>query len=139
MGKIQNEFFPFDNQVTVLSLNGKDLLDIIKISGQKRGKGGFLQFSRGVEIVYKENGNLASAKLNGEDITENKDYKIIISDYILDGGDGYVDSEGNPIGRKGKNIIMTGNDIRDALISKIKELNNIPNEYIDEKPRIIFE
>ena len=139
LGKIQNEFFPFDNQVTVLSLNGKDLLDIIKISGQKRGKGGFLQFSRGVEIVYKENGNLASAKLNGEDITENKDYKIIISDYILDGGDGYVDSEGNPIGRKGKNIIMTGNDIRDALISKIKELNNIPADYIDEKPRVIFE
>lgn len=34
---------------------------------------------------------------------------------------------------------MTGNDIRDAMISKIKELNNIPQSYIDENPRVMFE
>ncbi|WP_297297901.1 bifunctional UDP-sugar hydrolase/5'-nucleotidase [uncultured Brachyspira sp.] len=139
LGKIQNEFFPFNNQAVTLSLNGKDLIDMIKISATKRGGGGFLQYSRGVEIKYNANGELISAKLNGEDITENKDYNIIISNYILDGGDGYVDSEKNPIGRKGKNIIMTGNDIRDALISQIKKLNNIPEDYIDQKPRVIFE
>lgn len=139
LGKIQNEFFPFNNQAVTLSLNGKDLLDMIKISAAKRGGGGFLQYSRGVEIVYSAEGELISAKLNGEDITENKDYNIVMSDYILDGGDGYADSENNPIGRKGKNIIMTGNDIRDALISQIKKLDNIPADYIDEKPRVIFE
>ncbi|PCG20184.1 bifunctional UDP-sugar hydrolase/5'-nucleotidase [Brachyspira sp. G79] len=139
LGKIQNEFFPFNNQAVTLSLNGKDLIDMIKISAKKRGGGGFLQYSRGIEIVYSAEGELISAKLNGEDITENKDYNIVMSDYILDGGDGYIDSENNPIGRKGKNIIMTGNDIRDALISQIKKLNNIPTDYIDEKPRVIFE
>ena len=30
---------------------------------------------------------------------------VILSDFVFDGGDGYVDAENNPIGRKGKNII----------------------------------
>ena len=34
---------------------------------------------------------------------------------------------------------MTGNDMRDAMIAKIKELNNIPESYIDNNPRVIFE
>ena len=139
LGNIQNEFAPFDNEVVIVSLTGKDLIDIIKLSSEKRGKGGFLQFSRGMEVKYKENGELVSAKLNGEDINENKEYTVIMSDYIFDGGDGFTDSEGTPIGKKGKNIVMTGNDMRDAMISKIKELNNIPSDYIDENPRIIFE
>ncbi|WP_295296585.1 5'-nucleotidase C-terminal domain-containing protein [uncultured Brachyspira sp.] len=139
LGKIQNEFFPFNNQAVIVTLNGKDLLDMIKISYTKKGSGGFLQYSRGVEVKYSTDGKLISAKLNGEDITENKDYVIIISDFILDGGDGYQDADGSPIGKKGKNIVMTGNDMRDAIISKIKELNNIPESYIDNNPRVIFE
>lgn len=139
LGKIQNEFFPFNNQAVIVTLNGKDLLDMIKISYTKKGSGGFLQYSRGVKVKYSTDGKLISAKLNGEDITENKDYVIIISDFILDGGDGYQDADGSPIGKKGKNIVMTGNDMRDAIISKIKELNNIPESYIDNNPRVIFE
>lgn len=139
LGNIQNEFAPFNNEVIIVSLNGKDVLDMIKLSGEKRGKGGFLQYSKGMEVKYTANGELVSAKLNGEDITEAKDYTVILSDFVFDGGDGYVDAENNPIGRKGKNAVYTGNDIRDALISKIKELNNISADYIDENPRVVFE
>ena len=139
LGNIQNEFAPFDNEVIIVSLNGKDVLDMIKLSGEKRGKGGFLQYSKGMEVKYTANGELVSAKLNGEDISEAKDYSVILSDFVFDGGDGYVDADNNPIGRKGKNVVHTGNDIRDALISKIKELNNIPADYIDQNPRVIFE
>ena len=112
---------------------------MIKLSGQKRGNGGFLQYSKGMEVKYTANGELISAKLNGEDISEAKDYSVILSDFVFDGGDGYVDADNNPIGRKGKNVVHTGNDIRDALISKIKEFNNIPADYIDQNPRVIFE
>ncbi len=139
LGNIQNEFAPFNNEVAIVSLNGKDLLNIIRLSGEKRGKGGFLQFSRGVEVKYTSDGNFIYAKLNGKDISESEYYNIALSDFILDGGDGYIDYENNPIGRKGKNIVMTGNDIRDSLISKIKELDNISIDYIDENPRVIFE
>ena len=65
--------------------------------------------------------------------------QVALSSFIFLGGDGYQDAEGNAIGGKGKNIVMTGNDMRDAMIAKIKELNNIPADYIDEKPRVIFE
>lgn len=139
LGNIQNEFFPFDNEVVLVTLTGKDILDMLKISGTKRGEGGFLQLSRGMEAKYNANGELLSATLNGENIDENKDYVVALSSFIFLGGDGYQDAEGNAIGGKGKNIVMTGNDMRDAMIAKIKELNNIPADYIDEKPRVIFE
>lgn len=140
LGKIQNEFFPFDNEVIIVSLSGGDVIEMLKISGKKRGAGAFLQLSRGMEVKYNViNGDLIYAKLNGEDINPSKDYNIALSSFIFLGGDGYTDSEGNPIGKKGKNIVMTGNDIRDAMIYKLRELNNVPKSYIDEKPRVIFE
>ena len=140
LGKIQNEFFPFDNEVIIVSLSGGDVIEMLKISGKKRGAGAFLQLSRGMEVKYNaENGDLIYAKLNGEDINPSKDYNIALSSFVFLGGDGYVDSEGNAIAKKGKNIVMTGNDMRDAMISKLKELNNVPASYIDENPRVIFE
>ena len=140
LGNIQNEFFPFDNEVIIVSLSGADVIEMLKISGKKRGAGAFLQLSKGMEVKYNgENGDLIYAKLNGEDINPAKDYNIALSSFVFLGGDGYTDSEGNAIAKKGKNIVMTGNDIRDAMISKIKELNNIPQSYIDESPRVMFE
>lgn len=139
LGNIQNEFFPFDNEVVLVTLTGKDVLEMLKISGQKRGAGAFLQLSRGMEVKYNANGELLSASLNGQTIDENKDYVVALSSFVFLGGDGYQDSEGNAIGEKGKNIVMTGNDMRDAMIAKIKELNNISADYIDQKTRVIFE
>ncbi len=140
LGNIQNEFFPFDNEVIIVSLSGSDVIEMLKISGKKRGAGAFLQLSRGMEVKYNaENGDLIYAKLNGEDINPSADYNIALSSFVFLGGDGYTDSEGNAIAKKGKNIVMTGNDIRDAMISKIKELNNVPSSYIDENLRVIFD
>lgn len=139
LGNIQNEFFPFDNEVVLVTLRGKDILEMLKISGQKRGAGAFLQLSRGMEVKYNANGELLSAVLNGENIDKNKDYIVALSSFVFLGGDGYQDANGKGIGENGKNIIMTGNDMRDAMIAKIKELNNIPESYIDNNPRVIFE
>ncbi len=139
LGNIQNEFFPFDNEAVIVTLTGKDIIDMLKISGKKRGAGAFLQLSRGMEVKYNIDGELLEAYLNGEAIDENKDYRTILSSFIFLGGDGYHDSSGNSIGEKGKDIVMTGNDMRDAMISKIKELDNISEDYIDDKVRVIFE
>ncbi|WP_300366981.1 bifunctional UDP-sugar hydrolase/5'-nucleotidase [Brachyspira sp.] len=139
LGNIQNEFFPFDNEVILVTLTGKDIIDMLKISGRKRGAGAFLQLSRGMEVKYNADGELLESSLNGEAIEENKDYRVILSSFIFLGGDGYQDNNGNSIGERGKNIVMTGNDMRDAMIAKIKELNNIPENYIDSKARVIFE
>ncbi len=139
LGNIQNEFFPFDNEVVIVTLTGKNIIDMLKISGKKRGAGAFLQLSKGMEVKYNADGELLEAYLNGEKINESKDYRVILSSFIFLGGDGYQDNNGNSIGESGKDIVMTGNDMRDAMIAKIKELNNILEDYIDSKARVIFE
>lgn len=139
LGKIQNEFFPYDNEVILVDLSGSIIKEMLTISGRKKGSGAFLQFARGMEVTYKEDGTFVSATLNGEAIDDNKDYTVIISSFIFGGGDGYVDASGAPLASKGKNIVNTGNDMRDAMINNIKKLDNVPMSYIDTKPRIIFE
>lgn len=131
----------FDNEVILVTLTGKDILDLLKISCKKstviegNSGGGFLQISRGMEVRYSSNGDLIYAKLNGADIKPNLTYRVALSSFIYNGGD-YVDDSGKPIAQKGKNINMTGKDCRDDMISKIKSLGNIPSSYIDNTIRV---
>ena len=138
LGNIQNEFFPFDNEVVIVTLSGSDVLDMLSISAKKRGRGAFLQLSKGLEMGVKDN-TLSYAKLNGEDIDTNKDYKVILSSFMYYGGDGYTNESGGAIATNAKSTVMTGNDIRDAMLIKLKELNNVPVNFIDTNSRVIFE
>ena len=139
LGKIQNEFFPYDNEVVLVDLSGAIIKEMLTISGTKMGSGAFLQFARGMEVTYKKDGTFVKATLNGESIDDNKNYAVVVSSFVFGGGDGYIDEAGNPLASKGENVVNTGNDMRDAMINNIKKLDNIPATYIDEKPRIIFE
>jgi len=139
LGKIQNEFFPYDNEVILVDLSGEVIKEMLVISGNARGSGAFLQFARGMEVTYKEDGTFLKATLNGDAIDDNEYYKTVISSFVFGGGDGYVDEAGVPLASKGKNIVNTGNDMRDAIVNKIKKLGLVPISYIDENPRIIFE
>lgn len=138
LGKIQNEFFPFDNQVVLVTLNGATVKEMLAISGEKRGAGAFLQVSRGMEVAYDAKGKLISAKLKGKPIEDKAEYVLALSSFVYEGGDGYVGKDGNALAKKGKNIVMTGNDMRDAMINNIKKQGDIAKTYIDEKPRVTF-
>ena len=139
LGKIQNEFFPYDNEVVLVDLTGAIIKEMLTISGKKIGNGAFLQFARGMEVTYKKDGAFVKATLNGTPIDDNEIYTVVVSSFIFGGGDGYVDADGNPLASKGENIVNTGNDMRDAMINNIKKLDNIPASYIDQNSRIIFE
>ena len=139
LGKIQNEFFPYDNEVVLVDLSGAIIKEMLTISGKKMGNGAFLQFARGMEVTYKKDGTFVKATLDGLPIDDNKNYAVVISSFVFGGGDGYVDEAGKPLASKGENIVNTGNDMRDAMISNIKKLDNVPTSYIDQNPRIIFE
>lgn len=139
LGRIQNEFFPFDNEVILATFDGVTIKEYLSISGKKRGAGAFMQLSRGMEVVYDaKTGDLLSAKLNGKDINDKEDYVVVISTFVFGGGDGYSDKNNVALGKKAKKVVMTGNDIRDALINNIKKLGDIKPSYIDSKPRVIF-
>ncbi|KLI57869.1 bifunctional metallophosphatase/5'-nucleotidase [Brachyspira hyodysenteriae] len=132
---------PYDNEVILVTLTGKDILDLLKMACKKsaviqgNSGGGFFQTSRGMEVLYNSSGDLISAKLNGSAISESRSYRVALSTYIYNGGD-YVDASGKPIAQKGQNINMTGKDCRDDMISKIKSLGNINSSYIDNTVRI---
>ncbi|WP_096736888.1 bifunctional UDP-sugar hydrolase/5'-nucleotidase [Brachyspira sp. G79] len=134
----------FDNEVILVSLTGKDILDLLKISCKNstviptNSGGGFLQMSRGMEVLYTSSGDLISAKLNGTPINESQSYRVALSTYIYSGGS-YVDENGNSIAQNGNNINMTGKDCRDDMISKIKALGTIDSSYIDNTVRVKFQ
>ena len=127
---------PYDNEVILVTLTGKDILDLLRVSCKKstvipeNSGGSFLQMSKGMEVRYSSNGDLISAKLNGIAINESQSYRVVLSSFIYSSSD-YVN-----ITQKGQNINMTGKDCRDDMISKIKALNNIPSSYIDKTVRI---
>ncbi|WP_256097188.1 5'-nucleotidase C-terminal domain-containing protein [Brachyspira hampsonii] len=131
----------FDNEVILVSLTGKDILDLLKISCKNstviptNSGESFLQVSRGVEVVYNSDGKLISAKLNGKDINEKQYYRVALSSYIYS-GKSYVDENGNFIAQKGRNVNKTNKDFRNDMKSKIRSLNNIPSSYIDDTLRV---
>ena len=131
----------FDNEVILVSLTGKDILDLLKISCKNstiiptNSGGSFLQVSRGMEVVYSSDGKLISAKLNGKAIDEKQYYRVALSSYIFS-GKSYVDENGNLIAQKGKNVFNTNKDFRNDMESKIRSFNNIPSSYIDDTLRV---
>ena len=92
---------PFANQIVVMDLKGSDILDLLKISASRQR--GVLQVS-GLEYSYsyrnKNNYQLKSAKINGEDILPDKVYKVATNNFLKDGGDNYI-----PFTR-GENIVI---------------------------------
>ncbi|MEI0486165.1 bifunctional UDP-sugar hydrolase/5'-nucleotidase [Brachyspira intermedia] len=127
---------PYDNEVILVTLTGKDILDLLRVACKKstvipeNSGGSFLQMSKGMEVRYSSNGDLIYAKLNSVNINESQSYRVALSAFI------YNSSDYANIAQKGKNVNMTGKDCRDDMISKIKSLNNIPSNYIDKTVRI---
>lgn len=81
---------PYDNPVVTIELSGAELIEDLKMTASRYDGdwGGFLQFSKGVKVVY-ENHAFISASLDGVPIEGARKYKIAMSEYIASGGDGH--------------------------------------------------
>ena len=86
---------PFENYLYVVTLSGNDVVALFDyIATINQGAGGFPQVSKEVSytITYDEkgmNGEISDILINGEKIDLGKNYKIAVTDYLADGGDGY--------------------------------------------------
>lgn len=83
--------FPFPNTIVQLEMKGSDMRTIFE-----HGAGltnGILQVSKGVEVIYDENkpigSRIVSCKINGTPLDDNKTYKVLTSNFLADGGDGF--------------------------------------------------
>ena len=83
--------FPFPNTNILLEMKGKEVLDLFEHAASLTN--GILQVSKGVEFVYSESlpvgKRVVSLKIKGAPLQLNQTYKIITSNFMADGGDGY--------------------------------------------------
>jgi 2',3'-cyclic-nucleotide 2'-phosphodiesterase (5'-nucleotidase family) len=76
------ELMPFENEVIVISITGKELQDLFAYEAHYRKT----SFSR-VELRFTPEGQLLSEKIGGEKVIADKTYKVVTYDYLANGGD----------------------------------------------------
>jgi len=108
---------PFANVTSFVELNGKELLDYLKIVAEKPVDSGAFAHFAGVNLTVT-NGKLVSATVKGEPIDTAKIYRMALNSYIASGGDKY------PIVNKHKGYVNSG--FVDADVLKEYILNNSP-------------
>jgi 5'-nucleotidase/UDP-sugar diphosphatase len=109
--------FPFPNTIIQLEMKGGDLRAIFE-----HGAGltnGILQVSKGVEVVYDESKpvgkRIVVCRINGVPLDDNKTYKVLTSNFLADGGDGFLAF------KKTLSYKKTGVEILQAMIKYLKK------------------
>ncbi|MBQ9363434.1 MAG: 5'-nucleotidase C-terminal domain-containing protein [Bacteroidaceae bacterium] len=77
------EISPFNNCLSVLTLSGDKVLELFQQFSIFGGEA----VSHGLQIVYRADGKLQSAKLNGKDIDPKRIYRVATLDYLAEGND----------------------------------------------------
>lgn len=109
--------FPFPNTIVQLEMKGSDMQKIFE-----HGAGltnGILQVSKGVEMVYDESkpigSRLVKCNIKGVPLDDNKTYKVLTSNFLADGGDGFLDF------KKTLSYKRTGVEMVQAMIKYLKQ------------------
>lgn len=74
---------PFENKICFLTLTGENVMELFRQIAKRGGEG----VSRGVELVITTDRKLRSARLNGEEIDPQRNYRITTIDYLSQGND----------------------------------------------------
>ncbi|NPV02433.1 MAG: bifunctional metallophosphatase/5'-nucleotidase [Brevinematales bacterium] len=122
---------PFDNELCIVKLQGKYIKEIMLAGVKNRGEGAFLYYSKGVKIVA-DKAKTPVVTFKGKPIDDKKIYKVAVSDFMSKGGDNYVQFT------KGVDIIHTGLNFRDLIISYLKKLKKITVKSMDMTKRVIL-
>ena len=106
------ELMPFENEMVVFNLKGKDVLELLKFIAASGG-----QPVAGLKMNIKNN-LPENIFISGKEFDVNKNYQVLTSDYIASGGD---DARGfaNPIAKK-----VLGLKIRDALLKEVSDVQS---------------
>lgn len=80
---------PFENKICFTTLTGEKLMELFRQIAHRGGEG----VSKGVELVIKmdekgETGELISARLHGQEIDPQAEYRVTTLNYVLEGNDG---------------------------------------------------
>jgi len=108
--------FPFPNTIVEVELKGKQIRTLME-----HGAGltnGILQVSRGVEMQYDESKPIGQRvgliQLNGKPLDNDRVYKVVTSNFLADGGDGFVEF------KKAILVKKTGIEIVQTMITYLR-------------------
>ncbi len=104
------ELMPFENRLVAVKMNSENLLKLFDHIAQSEGDG-----LAGASFTIKKN-KAFDIFVNGDSINEKKQYWVITSDYLADGGDNYT------IFRSSDTHLVSNDKIRELIIAHIKEL-----------------
>ena len=107
------ELMPFDNELVVLTMQGKDILTLCDIFARAGGQG-----VAGLRMVAKD-GVVKSAKIDGKQIMPDAYYTIATSDYLSQGTDGMVPLKNSVA------VWKSDKKIRDLYIEYIKQVKTV--------------
>lgn len=124
-GKIY-ELMPFDNNLVVITLTGEKILQMFNFVA-KAGGVPVSGFSMGIKDTTAVN-----ISLNGKEFDKTKNYKVVTSDYLANGGDKmhFFDA---PV--KFENMEIK---IRDAIISYVTKENKKGNKLKSELDKRVY-
>lgn len=109
---------PFENKICFTTLSGETLMEVFRQIAKRGGEG----VSKGVELVVDgkgEKGKLLSAKLHGQEIDPQAEYRVATIDYLLEGNDGV------PSLREGKNVVAphdASNNTRFLIMNYFRDM-----------------
>jgi 2',3'-cyclic-nucleotide 2'-phosphodiesterase (5'-nucleotidase family) len=104
------ELMPFDNQLVMLKLKGNKCAELFELIAQNNGAP-----VSGLRLVIQNN-QATAIQVQDKAFDLNKDYWILTSDYLANGGD-KADALKNPI-----ETINLNQKIRDVLIAQMKDM-----------------
>ena len=107
------ELMPFDNELVVLTMPGKELLALCQFFAKGGGEG-----IAGM-TMKAEKGQLQYAKVNGQDIQPDTLYTVATSDYLSQGNDGMIPLK-NHIA-----VWKSERKIRDLYIEYIQQVQTV--------------
>jgi 2',3'-cyclic-nucleotide 2'-phosphodiesterase (5'-nucleotidase family) len=100
---------PFENMVTVLTISGSSTKKMFEYIAKKNG----MPVS-GARLGIK-NDKPVDILINGSPLDTNRNYRVVTSDYLADGGDN-MDFLINPVSKKPLNI-----KLRDMIIDYLRK------------------
>ncbi len=114
------EVMPFENQIVVLTLSGKNIKEFFEHISATNGEG-----ISGARLEIKDK-KIKKLTIGDKPLDVNKIYYLATSDYLANGGD-YFSMIINPIKRE-----MIGSKIREAIIEYIEGLSDNGDKAVCE-------
>ncbi|SUB23032.1 bifunctional UDP-sugar hydrolase/5'-nucleotidase UshA [Avibacterium avium] len=124
---------PFGNIISSFEMNGKDLLDYLKVVALKSvDSGAYPQFYGVTMVVDRKAQTISDVKIGGKAVDPNKTYRVSLPSYCAAGGDGY------PVVSNLASYVNTGFVDADSLKNYFEENSPIKIEDFKANEGIVY-